>query len=107
VRDERIGMVDSESDVEQNFTGRDTSRPAACAENVLPHLLVARATKSLLFGPFSDHATDVGGAVRPGGEAIDLVDEPQWEPRREEPHGTNRADETVTRQSRLRAETVS
>jgi hypothetical protein len=99
-------MFDSERDVEQHFAGRDAARPAARSLDVEAHLLVARTTKALLFGMFSDRATDVGGAIRPRGETVDLVEKPHREPRREEPHGLNAARQTVTRQSRLRAETV-
>jgi hypothetical protein len=107
VLDERVGMVDAEGDVEQHFAGGHTPRSATSSPDVLAHLFIAWATKTLLFGPFSDHATDVGDALRGSGKAVDLLEEPPGDPRSEEPHASNRADGCVTRQSRLRAETVS
>ena len=104
--EERARMFDPERDVEQHLAGRDAPRPASCALDVESDLLVARATKSLLLGTFSDRAADVGGTVRPRREAVDLVEESHRDPRCEESHGRNRARRTVTRQSRLRAETV-
>jgi hypothetical protein len=66
VREERVWMVDSKRDVEQDFAGRDTLRPAARSVDMESHLLVARTTKALLLGTFSDRTTDLRGAVRSG-----------------------------------------
>jgi hypothetical protein len=100
-------MLDSKRHIEQDFAGRDAARPASRSLDVEAHLLVARTTKSLLLGTFSDLSADVGGTVRPSGEAVDLIEEPHRDPRREEPHRFHRAQQIVTPQSRLRAETVS
>lgn len=104
--EERAWMFDPERDVEQHLASRNAPRPASRSLDVESHLLVTRTTKSLLLGTFSDRAADLGGAVRPSREAVDLVEEPHRDPRREEPHDLNRARQTVTRPSRLRAETV-
>ena len=100
-------MFDSERDVEQHLAGRAAAWPASGSLDVKAHLFVARTTKSLLFGMLSDRAADIGGTVRPSRKAVDLVENPHRDPRREEPHALNRARQSVTRQSRLRAETVS
>jgi hypothetical protein len=107
VGDEGIRVLDAERDVEQDLAGRDPARPASRSLDVDAYLFVARTTKSLLLGSFSDRPADVGGRVRPSRQALDLVEEPQGDPRREESHGLNRAGQTVTCRSRLRAETVS
>jgi hypothetical protein len=65
VLDERVRMLDSKRHIEQDFAGRDAARPASRSLDVEAHLLVARTTKSLLLGTFSDLSTDVGGTVRP------------------------------------------
>jgi hypothetical protein len=79
-------MFDPERDVQQHLAGRNPPRPATGPLDVESHLLVARTPKPLLFGMFSDLATDVGNAVRPSREAVDLIEETHRDPRREEPH---------------------
>jgi len=63
--DERVRMLDSKRHIEQDFAGRDAARPASRSLDVEAPLLVARTTKALLLGTFSDLSTDVGGTVRP------------------------------------------
>jgi hypothetical protein len=106
VLDKRIRMLDPKRHVEQDFAGRDAARPGSRSVDVETHLLVARTTKSLLLGTFSDLSADVGNTVRPSREAVDLIEEPRRDPRREEPHALYRARQIFTLQSRLRAETV-
>jgi hypothetical protein len=100
-------MLDPECDVEEDFAGRDASWPAPRSLDMEADLLVTRSTKSLLLGTLSDRAADVGGTLRPSRKAVDLVEKPHRDPRREEPHELNRARRTVTGRSRNRAETVS
>lgn len=67
-------MVEPERDVEQDFACRHAAWPASRSLNVKAHLFVARTPKPLLFGMFSDPATDIGSPVRPSCEAVDLVE---------------------------------
>jgi hypothetical protein len=90
VLQERIGMTDPESDVEEHLARGDAPWPAASLPHEESHLLVARPPNALLFSGFADCAADFGCAVRLRGEPVDLVPKPVRNPRREESH-----DETV------------
>jgi hypothetical protein len=105
--EERLWVVEPEADLEQHLARRDPTRTPPCFADVETDLLVARTTKSLLFGMFADRAADVCGPIGSEREPVDLVEEPDRDARREEAHEPYGAGETVTRVSRLRAETVS
>jgi hypothetical protein len=87
-------MADAEGDVEEDLAGREASRAAARLFHEQSHLLVARAAKAQLIGTFSNRAADVSSSKRLFGEPVDLVPEPNRDPRREEPHA-----ETVPKQT--------
>jgi hypothetical protein len=74
---------------------------------VQAHLLVARTTKALFLGTFSDRAADLGDTVGASRETVDLVQQRDRNARRELAHDPNGASGNVASQSRLRAEIVS
>jgi hypothetical protein len=104
--DEGVRMVQAEADLDQDLAGRDSPGTPPGFADVESNLLVARATKALLFCPFADRPADVRRTLRPACEAVDLVEEPLRDSRGEEAHEPYRAGETVSRVSQLRAETV-
>ena len=81
-----VRVMGAECDFEQDLGGRDAPWPASRPIDVQPHLLVARASISLLFGAFSNRPTNVCCPVRPAREAVELVEESHRDPRGEEAH---------------------
>ena len=85
--DESVGVMDAKRHLEQHLTRRDSPRPPTRVAHEHAHLLVARPTKALLFGTFSDGPADVRGPLGLLGEPRDLIKEPSRDARREEAHG--------------------
>ena len=89
-------MPNAQGHVEEDFACGYSPRPAARFTYEEPDLLVARATKAQLLGRFSDGAADLCRPVRPYRQALDLVEEPKRDPRREEAHDADGARREVT-----------